>query len=204
MNIGGIGFQAADSGFARGGINSEKRDLEKANEYRVLCPQLELVTVSILPRPGRDFWSSLANATQPIVRSGGLFRGPLLNGTITQAAVTGRFNAQEDTIQIFARVQMMTHDGVTIYKNDRGIWRGSNGAVGRLVSGKGAAASEYYFIGLLKYTTSDSRYRWLEEGDYLSHGGMHGTELKISQFRVVPPVSLAEWSSSRALVPRQK
>ena len=64
------------------------------------------------------------------------------------------------------------------------------------------AACEYYFIGLIEYSTHHLRYRWLEEGDYLSHGGMIGDELKISQFRVVHPVKLAEWKVDldRALV----
>jgi hypothetical protein len=48
-----------------------------------------------------------------------------------------------------------------------------------------------------QYSTPHLRYRWLEEGDYLSHGGMIGDELKISQFRVVHPVKLAEWKVDR-------
>ena len=84
-------------------------------------------------------------------------------------------------------------DGATIYKIDSGIWRGNADAIERLITGEQVAACEYYFIGLLKYSTPDLRYRWLEEGDYLSHGGLIGDELKISQFRVAHPVKLAEW-----------
>jgi hypothetical protein len=160
---------------------------------RAVFPQLELLTVSILPRPTNSFWSALSTATKPILRSGGIFRGRLLNGIVPSTAVTGRYNSQNQTIEVIARVEMLTDDGATIYKTDRGIWRGNADAIERLIKGEQVAASEYYFIGLLKYFTPDLRYRWLEEGDYLSHGGLIGDELKISQFRLVHPLKLAEW-----------
>ena len=47
---------------------------------------------------------------------------------------------------------MLTDDGATIYKTDRGIWRGNADAIERLIKGEQVAASEYYFIGLLKYS----------------------------------------------------
>jgi hypothetical protein len=165
----------------------------KAAEPRTVFPQLELLTVSILPRPANTFWSALSTATKPMIRSGGIFRGRLLNGIVPTTAVTGRYNSQDHTIEVVARVEMLTDDGATIYKTDRGVWRGNADAIERLVNGESVAACEYYFIGLLKYSTPDLRYRWLEEGDYLSHGGMIGHELKISQFRVMHPVKLAEW-----------
>jgi len=162
-------------------------------EPGTVFPQLELLTVSIFRRPANTFWPALATATKPILRSGGTFRGRLLNGIVPSTAVTGRYNTQDHTIEVVARVEMLTDDGATIYKTDRGVWRGNADAIERLVNGESVAACDYYFIGLLKYSTADLRYRWLEEGDYLSHGGMIGDELKISQFRVVHPVKLAEW-----------
>ena len=164
-----------------------------AAEPRAVFPQLELLTVSILPRPANTFWSALSTATKPILRRGGIFRGRLLNGIVPTTAVTGRYNSQNQTIEVIARVEMLTDDGATIYKTDRGIWRGNADAIERLVKGEQVAACEYYFIGLLKYSTPDLRYRWLEQGDYLSHGGLIGDELRISQFRVLHPVKLAEW-----------
>jgi Protein of unknown function (DUF3237) len=164
-----------------------------AAEPRTVFPQLELLTVSILPRPANTFWSALSTATKPILWSGGTFTGRLLSGIVSTAAVTGRYNTENQTIEVIARVEMLTDDGATIYKTDRGVWRGNDDAIGRLIKGEQVAACDYYFIGLLKYSTPDLRYRWLEDGDYLSHGGLIGDELKISQFRVVHPVKLAEW-----------
>jgi Protein of unknown function (DUF3237) len=183
----------SDFGSLRARTDDERRFLENPNKAPFISPQLQLLTVSTLPRPQSDFWSTLANARQPTVRNGGIFRGPFLNGTVSKAAVTSHYNAQDQTLEVVARVHMVTGDGAMIYAIDHGTWRGSNGAIERLVSGKAAAVSEYYFIGLLKYSTLDPRYYWLEEGDYLSHGQNNGDELKISQFRVMSSLSLAQW-----------
>ena len=97
-----------------------------------------------------------------------MFSGRLLNGIVLYTAVTGRYNSQDQTIEVIARVEMLTNDGATIYKTDRGIWRGNGDAIERLVNGEQVAACEHYFIGLIEYSTHHLRYRWLEEGDYLS------------------------------------
>jgi Protein of unknown function (DUF3237) len=187
MNLEGI--------FSPYGMNAERRILEDPNKWRLNSPNLQLLTVSSLPRPKGDFWSSLANARQPILRNGGTFNGPFLNGVVLQATVSGRYSPYNHTIEVLAKVEMVTEDGALIYKIDRGTWRGSNRAIERLINGESVVASEYYFVGLLKYSTFDSRYRWLEEGEYLSHGGIIGDELRISQFRVVSELSLAEWKA---------
>jgi hypothetical protein len=167
-------------------------------EQRTVSPQLELLTVSILRRPANTFWSALCTAAKPVLRNGGIFRGPILNGVVPRTAVTGRYNYLNHTIEVLACIEMLTDDGATIHKTDRGIWRGNADAIDRLINGETVAASEYYFIGLIKYSTADLRYRWLEEGDYLSRGGMIGDELKISQFRVVHPLKLAEWGGLKS------
>jgi hypothetical protein len=181
--------------FSFSGMNADRQMLEQANKPQSNTPHLQLLTISTLPRPKGDFWSSLANAKQPVLRNGGTFNGPLLNGVVLQAAVTSRYNQHNHTIEVVAMVEMVTEDGALLYKIDRGTWRGTNGAIERLISGESVAASEYYFVGLLKYSTFDSRYRWLETGDYLSHGGCIGDELRISQFRVVSELSLADWKA---------
>jgi hypothetical protein len=61
-----------------------------------------------------------------------------------------------------------------------------------LVSGKSVPACQFYFIGVLKYAVSDPGYAWLQEGNYLSHGAIDDGKLKISQYRVVNSLNLAE------------
>jgi hypothetical protein len=187
MNLEGV--------FSSNGMNAGRRVPEHLDKSQLNSPHLQLLTVSTLPRPKDDFWLSLVNARQPIFRNGGTFNGPFLNGAVRQAAVNGRYNQYNHTIEVLAKVEMITEDGAFIYMIDRGTWRGTNGAVERLISGESVAASEHYFVGLLKYSTFDSRYRWLEKGDYLSHGLSVGDELRVSQFRVVSGLSLADWKS---------
>ena len=168
---------------------------QNRSRWEGFLPQLELLTVSILPRPSADFWAETANATTPITRAGGTFSGPFLSGVVVKTIVSGYYHAQQQSIEIIARAEMLTDTGVMIRMTDHGTWRGTEGAIQSLIDGDMVAISQYYFIGVVKYSVEDPRYLWLEEGDYLSRGEMAGDQLKISQYRLVHPLGLAEWKT---------
>jgi Protein of unknown function (DUF3237) len=186
MKITGNRFRKRVSKSGRTGMESKTSPYGGKGDR--VFPQLELLTVSFLPRPSKIFWSRLVQASEPIVTNGGIFQGPRLNGNVLRAVVTGHYNVLDHTIEVVAQLDMVTNDGALIKKADRGTWRGTAGTIERLINGEHVAASEYYFIGILKYSCLEASYQWLEKGDYLSHGAIEGDQLKISQFRVMDPV----------------
>jgi hypothetical protein len=167
-----------------GGINT--------NAAPLILPQLELLTVMELSQHTPTSWKSLAKGGEPIIRTSGSFSGPRLNGVVLKNIVTGKYNPLGECIELFSEAELMTDDGARIYKTDRGCWRGKDGAISDLVSGKSVPVSQFYFIGVLNYAVSDPSYAWLREGNYLSHGAIDAGKLKISQYRVVNSRNLAD------------
>jgi Protein of unknown function (DUF3237) len=187
----GIRFQSSDSegGWNRG--NMDSRAQENPSQETPFYPQVELVTVSTFLRPPINTWAKHTKGAESLNYPGGSFSGPLLNGTVLEAMVTGRYFAEQQLIRIVAHHKMLTEDGVVIHATDSGAWRGSDNAISRLMTGELVALSQYYFIGLLRYSVSDRRYAWLEKGVYLSRGKVDGNKLEISHFRALNPTPLA-------------
>jgi hypothetical protein len=192
MKISGIGFQKLFKSLGLPARNNQVANRFCASSEERLMGRLELMTVmdiSIITPIG---WAHLANGAAPVVRASGSFSGPLLSGVVLNNVVTGRYSASKERIELVATTELLTHDGVRIYKTDHGFWRGADGAIEALVDGESVAPSQFYFIGVLKYAVTDPRYAWLKEGNYLSHGVNDGDTLKISQFRVLDSWNLAE------------
>ncbi|MBV8214855.1 MAG: DUF3237 family protein [Verrucomicrobia bacterium] len=162
------------------------------NAAQLILPQLELLTVMELSQHTPMSWLRLAKGMEPVIRTSGSFSGPRLNGVVLKNIVTGKYNPLLECIELFAQAELLTNDGAKIYKTDHGCWRGEEGAVSDLVSGKSVPVSRFYFIGVLNYAVSHPGYAWLQEGNYLSHGAIDGGKLKISQYRVVNSEKLAD------------
>ena len=162
------------------------------NAAPLIPPQLELLTVMELSQHTPASWRRLAKGGEPIIRTSGCFSGPRLNGVVLKNIVRGKYNPLGERIELVAEAELLTDDGTRIYKTDRGCWRGKEGAISDLVSGKPVPVSQFYFIGILSYAVSDPSYAWLKEGNYLSHGAIDAGKLKISQYRVVNSRNLAD------------
>ena len=168
------------------------RKKQKAEKSQGIVPRLELITVMEVSKHTPTTWLRLATGREPVIRTTGSFSGPHLNGLVIKNVVYGKYNAARQVIEVVARSEMLTHDGATIHKTDRGTWRGAEGAIESLISGELVAVSRFYFMGVVKYAVSDSRYAWLKQGEYFSHGVIDGDRLRLSQYRVVDPLHLAE------------
>jgi hypothetical protein len=149
---------------------------------------LELITITVLPRPTPDAWRQLIDTEEELSIPGGTFSGPFLNGSIVHTFVQGSYDPLTRCINILARAKMLTNDGVIIHKTDRSRWLGNNDAIERLVNGREVADRDYYLVGILEYSVSDPSYAWLEKGQYLTRGLVEGELLHIAQFRAVPSV----------------
>jgi hypothetical protein len=160
------------------------RDQSQAWRQLPSCT-FELMTVTVQPKPTPDTWRQILDING-LWFTGGTFSGPLLNGSIAWTFVKGTYDAPGRCIHIQARAKLLTHDGVTIYKNDRSRWLGYNDAIKRLVAGEEVANSDYYLIGVIEYSVSDPSYAWLETGQYLNRGLIDDNRLHLAHFKAAP------------------
>jgi hypothetical protein len=192
MKISGIGLQKLLMSLGLPASNKQVVNRFWGSSEERLMGRLELMTVMDISTITPSGWAHLADGAAPVVRASGSFSGPLLSGVVLKNVVTGRYSAGKKSLELVATTELLTHDGARIYKTDHGFWRGTDGAIEALVNGEPVAASQFYFIGVLKYAVTDPRYAWLKEGNYLSHGANDGDVLKISQYRVLDSWNLAE------------
>jgi uncharacterized protein DUF3237 len=146
---------------------------------------LELITVTVQPKPTADTWRQILD-TNGAWFTGGTFSGPLLNGSVVWTFVAGTYDPAGRCINVVAQAKLLTHDGVTIYKNDRSRWLGYNNAIERLVRGEEVADSDYYLIGVIEYSVSDPLYTWLKTGQYLNRGLIQDKRLHLAHFKATP------------------
>jgi hypothetical protein len=146
---------------------------------------LELITVTVQPKPTSDTWRQILDING-FWLTGGTFSGPLMNGSVAWTFVAGTYDPAGGCINVVAQAKLLTHDGVTIYKNDRSRWLGYNNAIERLVKGEEVADADYYLIGVIEYSVSDPLYTWLKTGQYLNRGLIQGKHLHLAHFKATP------------------
>jgi len=169
------------------GQSLRERIRDQLQSWRQLpSSTLQLITVTVLPRPTQSTWRQLIDTKEGLWIPGGTFSGPFLNGSVVHTSVQGRYDPVTRCIHILARAKMLTDDGVIIHKTDRSRWLGNNDAIERLVNGKEVADRDYYLLGILEYSVSNPSYAWLETGQYLTRGLVEGDLLNVAQFRAVP------------------
>jgi hypothetical protein len=188
MKIAGIQFgslpvsrETTDENFPTLGVHEQLQSWR-----RLPSSTLKLVTITVLPKPTFSRWRQIIDTEEGLLIPGGVFSGPLLNGTVDHTSVNGRYDAPGRCINILARAKMITDDGVVIYETDRSRWLGRDNAIERLVNGQEVADCEYYLIGVIEYYVSDPSYAWLEIGQYLNRGLVGGDLLHVAQFRAIP------------------
>jgi hypothetical protein len=188
MNIAGIHFgslpvsrETTDENFPTRGVRDQL-----GSWRRLPSSALELMTITVFPKPTLSTWRQVMDTAGGLWIPGGVFSGPVLNGTVDHTSVKGRYDAPGRCIHILARAKMITNDGVVIYKTDRSRWLGRDDAIDRLVNGEEVADCEYYLVGVIEYSVSDPSYAWLEKGQYLSRGLVDGDRLHVAQFRAIP------------------
>jgi hypothetical protein len=139
---------------------------------------VELVATLLIPKKAEDFDA----LSKGITNSAGTITGPKLSGRVIRAFVTGKFN-QRGRYTTTAEVSILTRDGAEILMNDRGEWRGDNGALVRLLANKFVSPTELYLVGVVRFQTSDPRYTWLKEGQFFSHAIGQVNRVKVSVYQ---------------------
>jgi Protein of unknown function (DUF3237) len=109
-------------------------------------------------------------------------RDSRLNGRVRRASVKGE-PGKRALYSTTAEVHILTDEGAEILMIDRGEWRGSKDAFARFMANQLVAPSELYMVGVVRFQTSDPRYAWLKEGEFLSHAIGEGDRIKVSVYR---------------------
>jgi len=139
---------------------------------------VELVTMLQIPKKGEN----PEQLKKGIVNTDGVVSGSRLNGRVRRASVKGE-PGKRALYSTTAEVSILTNDGAEILMIDRGEWRGSKDAFARFMANQLVAPSELYMVGVVRFQTSDPRYAWLKEGEFLSHAVGEGDRIKISVYR---------------------
>ena len=143
---------------------------------------VELVTTLQIPKKGKNS----EQLKKGIVNTDGVVSGSRLNGRVRRASVKGE-PGKRALYSTTAEVSILTNDGAEILMIDRGEWRGSKDAFARFMANQLVAPSELYMVGVVRFQTSDPRYAWLKEGEFLSHALGEGDRIKISVYRTTGP-----------------
>jgi hypothetical protein len=139
---------------------------------------VELIATLVVTKRGED----PEQLKRGIVNTDGAITGPRLNGRVSRAFVIGAPD-EEGRFITTTEVSIRTNDGAEISMVDRGEWRGSHDALVRLMANKLVAPSELYMVGVVKFETSDPRYHWLNDRQFLSHAIGEGDRIKVSIYQ---------------------
>jgi Protein of unknown function (DUF3237) len=143
---------------------------------------VELITTLLIPKKSE----SPERLKKGIINTDGVVSGSGLNGHVRRASVKGE-PSKRAIYSTTAEVTILADDGAEILMIDRGEWRGSKDAFARFMANQMVAPSELYMVGVVRFQTSDPRYTWLKEGEFLSHAVGEGDHIKISVYRSFSP-----------------
>src|SRR5580658_7853030 len=108
MKISGIGLRKLlmSLGLPLGNNQGAKRFCASTEER--LMGRVELMTVMDLSTITPTGWAHLATGAAPVVRASGSFSGPLLSGAVLKNVVTGRYSADQESIELVATSELLT------------------------------------------------------------------------------------------------
>jgi hypothetical protein len=139
---------------------------------------VELVATLLIPKRPED----LDKLREGILAPDGLVSGPRINGRVTMF-VTGNPTTGGRGISIVAEGCIRTDDGAEVLLVDRGEWRGADDALVRMLANEFVSPTQHYLVGIVKFQTSDSRYAWLNDGQFFSRAVGQGDRIKVSIYR---------------------
>jgi len=96
-----------------------------------------------------------------ITARGGTFGGPRLRGKLMPGTTDWQLIRPDGTLEIDARLTLLTDDGQFIYMHYTGIRTGSPDVLQRLANGEAVEPSEYYFRTSPFFEAGTGRYDWL-------------------------------------------
>lgn len=116
--------------------------------------------------------------------TGGIVRGPALNGVVLPGGADWQIVRDDGVSEISARYTLKSDDGALIYVEAPGIREASPEVIGRINSGAIVDPSEYYFRTTPRLETASEKYAWMGRRLFICKGIRHPDGVEIRYFVV--------------------
>ena len=119
----------------------------------------------------------------PII--GGWLEGPEIKGTILSGGSDWQLVHQDGVVELKARHQFITDDGVTISKTNTGFRVTPPHVAAKLEKGEQVAASEYYFRATPAFEAPAGKYDWMNHTIFVCTGAKEADGVLIRIWKVL-------------------
>lgn len=147
--------------------------------------------------PGRFLFSLSLNNAAPlnlgctgtgnkraVMITGGQFRGPRLQGSVI-AGEDWITEASTAILNLDVRLTLVTSDGTPILMRYRGIRHGSEEVMGKLKNGEPVSPKDYYFRICPTFTTSVTKFSWLNGILAVGYGSRTAESVEYSLYEIL-------------------
>jgi hypothetical protein len=118
--------------------------------------------------------------------TGGTIVGPLLNGRVLAAGGDSQVVRADGVLEVDARYQVQTEDGVVVAVANHGLRLGSPEVIARLTQGEKVSPDEYYFrTAALFEAPMGSPYEWLNRAIFTATAEREADLVTVHFFRVL-------------------
>ena len=116
--------------------------------------------------------------------TGGIVRGPALNGVVLPGGADWQIVRNDGVSEISARYTLKSDDGALIYVEAPGIREASPEVIRRINSGEIVNPSEYYFRTTPRLETGSEKYAWMGRRLFVCKGIRHPEGVEIRYYMV--------------------
>ena len=117
--------------------------------------------------------------------TGGTFEGSRLKGIVLPGGADWQIIDANYHTQLEARYALQTDDGVVIAVINRGIRRGPQEVMQRLIKGEEVSPTEYYFRTTPSFEVESEKYAWLQDYLFVATCERHATTVVIRVFQIL-------------------
>jgi hypothetical protein len=119
----------------------------------------------------------------PII--GGEVRGENVNGKVLAFGADFQIIRPNELIELEAKYAFETHDGATVYVENKGIRFGPVDLLQKLKRGESVDPKLIYFRTVPKFETGHASYRWLMENLFIASAARHAACVVIDVHQVL-------------------
>jgi len=116
--------------------------------------------------------------------TGGIVRGPALNGVVLPGGADWQIVRDDGVSEISARYTLKSDDGALIYVEAPGIREASPAVIRSINSGEIVDPSEYYFRTTPRLETASEKYAWMGRRLFVCKGIRHPDGVQIRYYRI--------------------
>ena len=117
--------------------------------------------------------------------TGGTFEGPRLKGKVLAGGADWQIIDAHYQTQLEARYSLQTDDGTGIAVINRGVRRGPEEVMQRLLRGEEVSPDAYYFRTMPFFEVASEQYAWLNDYLFVAECERHPTTVKIKVFQIL-------------------